>query len=244
MAYNVANTPGVPALLGGFAPQAAVALGAITDISASLPGFGLEQWGIYKDGMPVVVADTVIGFHRRKEYVVADFPIEGVPGSNQAAAFESYDKVERPFDVRVRFAAGSDYPTRMALIQSVEAIEGDTQVYDFVSPEAVYESVTIAHCDYDRNRLQGAGVLVLDVWGWQIMVETESGVTSAQNPGGNDAKTSTVTPQDVQGPYADTIISNWNNGVLNQGVQGANAYTAFGSPGAGGLGLYQPYQGP
>ena len=76
------------------------------------------QWGIYKDGLPVVVADSVVSFGFKKDWNIADYPVE-------EGSFESYDKVETPFGARVRFASGGSTANRQALLQSIEAIAGD-----------------------------------------------------------------------------------------------------------------------
>ena len=56
------------------------------------------QWGIYLDGEPVVDADSVVTFDYRQEWTVSDYPLE-------QGAFQSYDKVQTPFDVAVTITA-------------------------------------------------------------------------------------------------------------------------------------------
>ena len=185
MAYVVPQVPGVPPLTGGFASVASFGFpavsGAIVDISNSLPGSLGPQWGIFLNGAPVVTADVVVAQDFREEWVIADYPIEN-------GGFESYDKVWRPFDVRMTFVSGESVQNRAALIDSIAAIAGDMNLYDFVTPEVIYQSVSIAHDDYHRETTRGAGALPVSVWGWQISINTTSGLTNAANsaPGGND----------------------------------------------------------
>ena len=162
MSFAVQQAPGVPALYGGFSPVSL--LTPLVDISAQLPQSLSAQWGIFLNGAPVVTADTVISMDARQEAVVADYPLEG-------GSFESYDKVIRPFDVRFRFVAGGNDQNRSALFSSVKALFADkTNFYLFISPEDVFEQVTVSHYDYHRTSTNGVGVPAVDVWGWQLLV--------------------------------------------------------------------------
>jgi hypothetical protein len=225
MAYNVPNVAGVPQLLGGLVSYATGALSnALSDI-AGLPISAGPQWGIFLNGQPVVVADVIMSIEFRGESVIADFPIEG-------GGFRSYDKVKRPWDVRFRFAAGGSQANKQALINSVEAIADDYKLYTFVSPEHVLQNINIAHRDYHRTATSGAGLLQEDVWGWQIQIDTSSGVSSTQasNPASADqasgGEVQTVVP-------ASSGTGNFTDGsTLNGASQGA----ALGVPQIGAIG--------
>ena len=182
MSYSVPNVAGVPALLGGFAASAALtSISALADVAGTLASTLGQQWGIFLNGSPVVIADTVTSFDFRKELVIADYPIE-------RGAFESYDKVERPFDVRFRFAAGGSEANRTAMIASIKSIAGDMNLYDFITPTDICESVSIGHVDYRRTSQNGVGLLQVDVWGWQVIVNSTSGLSgdSTKSPGSAD----------------------------------------------------------
>ena len=178
MAFAVQPAPGVPALLGGFAPVAG--FGSLADISTQLPASLAPMWGIFLNGSPVVTADSVISMDARQESVVADYPLEG-------GKFESYDKVDRPFDVRFRFSAGGNDANRGALIASVkELLQDKSQKYMFVAPEDTFEDVTISHYDYHRTSTNGVGLVVIDVWGWQLLTG------QSQQTGGQSGGTQSV----------------------------------------------------
>ena len=163
MAYTVPNVAGVPALYGGLSSVASVpAISSLAD--TLLPNSLAPMWGIFLDGFPVVVADSVISMDARQEAVIADFPLEG-------GTFESYDKVDRPFDVRFRFSAGGNDANRASLFASVKALFADKQnQYMFIAPEDVFENVTVSHYDYHRTSVNGLGLVTIDVWGWQLLV--------------------------------------------------------------------------
>jgi len=174
---NVPNVPGVP--------QVTFATGAVTQAlsfltSDSVSGyFGFSsQWGIFQGGAPIIVADSVVGMDYKQEWSLSDYPVE-------QGAFATYDKVALPFDVRVRFTAGS-ISSRDALLNSLAAVAGTTQLFDVVTPEVVYTSVTITHYDYRRTARSGLGLLQVDVWCLQV----------APN-GSSTAATTTAAPDDA-----------------------------------------------
>src|ERR1700692_2719036 len=125
---NVPNVPGVPPL-SSYAANAVTLLAV--DLVASVLGAFAPQWGIFLNGSPVVVADSVISVGYKQGWRIADYPIEG-------GGFASYDKVDTPYDARVRFSTGGSDANRQALLDSVAAIAGSTQVFDVVTPETVY----------------------------------------------------------------------------------------------------------
>lgn len=181
MAYAVPNVAGVPALLGGFVPGfgagvallAEDALGALSAVPA--------LWGIFQGGAPVVVADTVSAFDAKQEWITADYPVE-------QGQFQSYDKVYRPYDVRVTFATGGSAAARAAMIASVKAVAGTTQIFDVITADDVWPSCTAGHFDYRRSATNGLGLLQLTVWLTQIVQTVPGGQFNTQSPSASDPK--------------------------------------------------------
>lgn len=173
------NFPGIPPLASGFV-AAIVDTALLTADGASIYNVAQPaQWGIFLGGAPVIVADTVSSFSYKQEWAISDYPVEG-------GAFQSYDKVQIPFDVRVRFATGGSAATRAALLASISAIAGDTNLYDVVTPEATYTSVSISHYDYTRTAVNGVGLLQVDVWCFNVVVSASTSFQSTQSPSGAD----------------------------------------------------------
>lgn len=186
---GVPNLPGVP-LLASFASS------VIGDLLTS-DGVGIyndvspAQWGIFLDGSPVVVADTVATFDYKREFAIADYPIE-------QGAFATYDKVQIPFDVRFRFTSGGSEANRAALINSAEAVaEDNTNLYTAVTPEQTYPSVTVSHISYNRNHV--VGLVSVDLWCLNINVSSPSAMfQNTQSPSGaSQVPDGTVQPQDT-----------------------------------------------
>jgi hypothetical protein len=172
---NVPNVPGVPPLLRNpNLGSAAISLLVNQAIRFLVAPFS-AQWGIYRDGLPVVIADSVVSFGYKQDWTIADYPVE-------EGAFESYDKVETPFGIRVRFASGGSTANRQELINSIEAIAGDLELYDVVTPEQVYTSVNITHYDYHRDAKSGVGLLLLDVWLIEVRVTAQASFANTKSP--------------------------------------------------------------
>lgn len=177
---NVPDAPGVPAVL--FAATAiADPLLLTADALSLFQGSFSPIWGIFLSGTPIVVCDNVVSVDYKQEYTVSDFPLE-------QGAFESYDKVQVPFDARVRFSSGGSSDNRAALLASIQAIVGDLNLYDVVTPEAVYSSVNIVHQDYRRTSMNGVGLIQIDVWLQEVRVVSGAtgSLSSTQQPSGAD----------------------------------------------------------
>ena len=147
---------GVPALLD---PEVAF-LSVVNTLTGDLfSGYGDGQpplWGLYLGALPVVVAETVVDFAYDQQWVIADYPVE-------RGGFESYDKVNSPFRVKIQFASGGSEASRQALLDSIAAIGDPLTLYTAVTPTAVYPSVNVESYSYHRTSRNGLGLLVVDV---------------------------------------------------------------------------------
>jgi hypothetical protein len=177
--------PPVPRLTGADAFSAPILL---TEDAVSLfTGSTGPQWGLFLDGSAVVTAESIVGFEFRQDYRIADYPIE-------QGAFTSYDKVQTPFDVRLRFSSGGTAAGRQALLDSIAAIIGDTNLYDAVTPDQTYQNLNLIHYDYRRTDGR-AGLIIIDVWCRQIMqASAQSFQNTAQPSGANPVNGGTVQP--------------------------------------------------
>lgn len=184
--------PGVPPLpVNPFgSPLAALTL-LTSDLISFAFGLSGAQWGIYLTGIPVVVADSVVDITYKQDWSISDYPVE-------QGAFESYDKVQIPFEIRIRFSAGGSEVDRQNLLSSIAAVAGDLNLYTVVTPEQTYPSVNITHYDYKRTAINGVGLLVVDVWLKQIRVSVASPFTNTQSASStaqtNDGTVQTQTP--------------------------------------------------
>jgi hypothetical protein len=167
----MALPPGVPNLL-----DPAITFLNVANVLAgdTFIGYGPGEpplWGIYEGATPVVIADTVTDFGYQQDWTVADYPVE-------RGGFESYDKVNSPFRIRIQFVAGGSEANRQALLDSIAAIGDPLTLYTAVTPTAVYPSLNVEHYDYRRTSRNGLGLLIVDVHFLEIR---EDGVNNFQN---------------------------------------------------------------
>lgn len=202
---NVPRVPGVPSVL--FAPGVAQVLNFLTADAVDLfTGAPLQQpWGIYSGGSPVILADNVVRFDYRQQWAISDFPVE-------KGAFQSYDKVQIPFDARFQFSAGGSEANKQAFIASIQAVAGDLNLYDVVTPDAIYPSVSITHWSYGQSANNGVGLIVVDIWTLEVretvndMQSATQSPTSASQVNGGTVQPVTATP--TQNAALDRIHAN------------------------------------
>jgi hypothetical protein len=190
--------PGLPALASGIVIQAVQLITA--DVLSILGGAGAPQWGLFQDGLPVVTADNVLAFEFRQDRRISKYPIE-------QGAFESYNKVIVPYDVRLQFSSGGSTANRQALIDSVDAIIDSIDTFDAVTPEKVYLSINPVHQSIRRTARSGAGLIVIDLYCEQIRVTTSQQFTTSQQ--GSTTPTSPTTSVEGVVKFRDT-------GTINQ----------------------------
>src|SRR5262249_7403244 len=104
----------------------------------------------------------------------------------EQGAFETYDKVAVPFEARVRFSAGGNVLDRQALLNSIAAIAGTTELFSVVTPEAIYPHVNNVHYHYPRAADKGGGLLAIDVFVRQVRIGSVPAFSNTAQPNGAD----------------------------------------------------------
>lgn len=148
-------------------------------VTQGLIGLGLlpPEWGIFsRGGSSVIAFDTVVAFDYRRDWAIADYPLE-------KGAFESYDKVQTPFSARISMATGGSFSARKRFIRSLQSIENDLKKYDVITPEVTYTNVNIMHVDYRRADAK-PGIIVINVYLQEIREIVTESVNVAKQPGG------------------------------------------------------------
>jgi hypothetical protein len=192
--------PGVPAIprLPGSIPAVVDLL--VADVLSFLGITLAPQWGLFMNGFPAVIAESVVAFDYRKSYEIPTYPIED-------GSFESYNKVERPFDVRLRFTMGGTVADRQAFEATVQEAIASTEFFEAVTPEVVYSSVNPIRMDYVRKASNGVGLLTIDVFCEEVRVGASSSFTSTSS--GSTTSTVGSSPTSTQGTvkFRDTPSS-------------------------------------
>lgn len=211
---NVPNVPGVPPLPRSpgavFGAVELLVRDAVSSFSLGLT----PQWGIFRNGAPVIVAQSVVSLDYKRDWSISDYPVE-------EGAFESYNKVTAPFDARFRFSSGGDELARQALLDSIDRVAGTLDLFDVVTPEVIYQSVNVMHYDYHRSATQGAGLLTVDVWCVQVRVTATSSFTKTASSA-DSQNVGTVQPTPAT-PAQENIVSNSGGGSQGFGEGGGGA---------------------
>ena len=151
---------GIPKLASGFkglvssGGNALIGLGGAAIIRAI---FG-NVWGLVNEfGVPVVLADNVLGLSFQSASTIVNAPIEG-------GSFASYNKIATPSQAVVQMSKGSGSSLeRGAFLTQLRAYEGSTLKFYVISPEFVHRNMCITGVDYARSAQEGVQLIVVNV---------------------------------------------------------------------------------
>lgn len=205
--------PGVPTLING-TPTGAIAALAFTGL-ASLGGAFQQTWGIFSTGgAPILEADSVFAVEFMQDFRISDYPQE-------QGAFESYNKVQVPFQAKVTFALNQD---RESFLQGIFAQLYSLQLVTVVTPEISYPSANLIHCGYRRTARDGVTLILVEVWVEEVRISTTSaagggpatasGDTASQN-GEDPSNDGSVQPQQTTTAPVDQTTGNLLPGLPN-----------------------------
>ena len=191
----------------------------MTADAANLPGAARapNEWGLFLNGAPVVVAATVTAFEYRRDWLLSDYQVE-------RGAFETYNKVQTPADLRLRFAAGDDEAARTALLESAEQACGSFSIdFEARTPEKTYKSINPTHHSYRRMARNGVGLIIVDVWCYEVRVNATAKFSNTKAPSGADPRAGgNVQPRVPSAATASKLRgfepSNAEQQVINSGI--------------------------
>ena len=171
---NVPNVPGVPAILRSITVPTPGALlnSAISGIVDAI--FGPTVWGIFdKGGKAALSPDAFLGIDYRNEARVSNYPQE-------KGAFASYNKVQTPFDCRVKLTISGDKASRTKFLATCDAMVKSLDLFTVITPEVSYASASLQSYDYRRDDKNGVSMLTvdLDFTEVRITVASQSAATS------------------------------------------------------------------
>lgn len=161
------------------------------DVLTAASMFEPPQWGIFfTSGQPLVIPDTVISVDFRREARISDYPVE-------EGGFQSYDKVRLPYDIRLRMSCSGANMNKVLFLENLDHAHQSLDLFQVVTPDAIYSNVNITHYDYRRERMRGATILHVEVWLQQVISTATTSFTSTkQSTGATDVNNGTVQPID------------------------------------------------
>lgn len=186
------STDGAPDLLSGAAPAAAPK--AATADASGTQQAGKAEWGIYFKGDKLIEPDSIIAIEYTREWAIADFQIEG-------GGFASYDKVARPYDIRLRITKGGTEQDRRAFLSDIELISESLDLFDIVTPIKTYLSVSVSRLGLGQAASAGVGLLTIDLGIREVRITAGVSFTHVKDPGSAATVNSgTVQPQPIPVP--------------------------------------------
>lgn len=172
-------------------PMAAVfkTLLLIADIATVFRLFEGPQWGVFdQSGSPVAIPDSVVSVDFRREWRISDYPVE-------QGGFQSYDKVAVPYDARVQFACDGTTTPRSLFLAQIDAAANALDLFTVVTPDQTYPNVNIVHYGYRRERQNGVGIILVDIWLEEIRDTVQTQFTNTkQSTGAADTNIGGVQP--------------------------------------------------
>ncbi len=207
--------------------------------------FGQPVWGVFKDGEPVLTTgpsrslpgllqsaldivdsvssifsgpspgpDSVVALEYRQDWELSDYPVE-------KGGFQSYNKVQRPFDVRVRFSKGGSDAARSAFLALVDSLAKTLDTYDVVTPEKTYTNVNINHQNFARAA-DTAGMVIVDLWFLEIretatqQFTDSQPLTNTQDPSGESPQSSGPVSAEAATPGQTSVIDQIKDVLKNK----------------------------
>ena len=172
--------------------------------TASTGSYGLFFGaGSDNEGDLVLSPDSFIGYSYSNESRLSQYPQE-------AGGFQQYNKVDTPFDVRIRMTKGGKVADVAAFIEVAESLvkATDLTLYDMITPERTYHSCNVSKVSHDHQPGHGANMVTMDIHLTEIRVTasaqysnttsptTTGNLSNAKSPAATDPKiTGMVQPQ-------------------------------------------------
>lgn len=188
---NVPALPGVPDLRRssfGVLSQSGL-LGKLQglDYFGLLDGLLNPQWLIVdKNGSPIISPDSVIAFEYKGESRLAGYPME-------KGAFSTYNKVQMPFDARMRITCGGNGKMdRSSFLATLEYMKAALDLYTIITPDIAYTSVNLEDFDYRRTATNGVTLITADLMFKEVRVQDTAILINNKQPSGSDPQNSGV----------------------------------------------------
>lgn len=117
----------------------------------------VRQWGLYRqDGTVATTVDNVASLEVLLEAQISDYPVEN-------GGFGSYNKVIRPFDIRLALSRGGSVEDRQEFAKAIQDAWQSTELFNVVTPEVVYLDVNVVGVRRLVESDRGVGLMMLDV---------------------------------------------------------------------------------
>lgn len=148
----------------------------------------------------VLQPDSFIGYSYTNESRLSQYPQE-------AGAFQSYNKVDTPFDVRITMTKGGKVSDVAAFIATAESLvkAKDLFLYDVITPERTYSSVNIQRISHDHKPGHGASMVTVELYLLEIRETASSQYVNTTSPTTTGSLSNTAMPSGADPKQAGTV---------------------------------------
>jgi len=99
-------------------------------------------------------------------------------------AFQSFNKVESPFDIRVTLTRGGSSANRTAFLDAILGLKKSLDLYDIVTPDKTYINVNLENYSYRRTSRSGKTLITAELFFKEIRITTSDSGYSPAAPSG------------------------------------------------------------
>jgi hypothetical protein len=197
------GVPNVPRAITGVAAKANIPSLKKYDLFGIWDS-ALNKWQVTgADGNPVLVPDTIISFHYKGSAKSATHPVE--PNTydfygklEKRGSFASYNKIANPYEIQIRMAfangtwSGKDgIATKIArnasgredAVARLEDMKNGLELYDIVTPDAVYRSCSLEGYEYRRDSGSGVSMIIAECFFSQVRQTAVAGGSPKKDSG-------------------------------------------------------------
>ncbi|ASC05187.1 phage baseplate protein [Acetobacter pasteurianus] len=234
--WNVPVANGVPKL-AAYAVEGAEAVASVTAgtlLQDYLVSDAASHWGIFDASKNrVLAAAHVISLDGQSSYRISDAPLE-------EGAFSSYNKVTAPSIYRIlvicdgseigggglsdlvsmysignfknALTGSGDMYVRKDFLDTLEALEQDTNLYSVATPEKVYRNVNILGSRWSRSSRGGITMPAVEIALQTVRLTATSSFSNAHEPQGQPLQTNGVV-QPSSSEISDAFMKNIMDGA-------------------------------
>jgi len=160
----------------GDAPTALTA----DDASVAQSTGSSPTWGIFDaSGDPIADWDSIKAFEYKQDWRLPNYPME-------QGAFQSYDKVQTPFQTRVTMTKSGQEQVLSQFLAAIAAASEGTDLFTVDAGGITYQNVSVEGYDYQRTATKGVTMLTVEISLLEIQIASSSTFTNTAQPSGAD----------------------------------------------------------
>ena len=152
----------------------------VADAKGIMGFFSKPKWGLFNKGANALPMATFVGLE-----VIADSEITKAP--IEEGSFQSYNRVKKPAELRVKLAKGGSADSRGDFLMAVAALKGNMTILNLSIPEGRYSTpLVITRYNYSRTSTNGVSLLTVEVTLEEVRQTVTTTYSNTAEPSGAD----------------------------------------------------------